>query len=114
MHSCIDSQRNPSSAHLSVHTMLLTDSIMVEYRSNSTRRRTQLLSISFSKQSHSNKRNVQSWDSTAQWKDHSIHSRSISCPPIKQQQSIKSTLTDIWQELSQNQLQPLNHPQRHV
>lgn len=115
MHSCIDNPRKISSAHLTVHTVLLTDSVMVEYRSNSSRRRTQLLSISFSKQSHPNKRNIQSWDSNAQWRDHPMYSRSISCPPMKQQQqSIKNTLTDIWQELSHNQLQPLNHPKRHV
>lgn len=91
MHTYDENHRHISSAY----TVLLTDSIRVEYRSNSSRQRTQLLSISYSKQPINRFHQY-------------TYSRSNSCP------SIRNTLTDLWKEFHQNQLQPLNHPKRQV
>ena len=129
-------------AHLSVHTVIFSDSIRMEYRSKSTSRHSHLFSVSFSKHSHSKKENIlpntmpqmstkkstidadnyfqSEMSNIGSSKDHrsrsqhSTYSRSISCPSIKPHQSMKNTFTNIWQEFNQNPSQSSNHSKRPV
>lgn len=110
MHSYVDNKTNTSMAHLSVHTVIFRDSIMVEYRSNLTTRNSHLFSLTFSKHSHTSTIDANQFQRRMSNISLSSKSRSISCPSMKSHQSMRNTLTDLWQEFNQNPNQPSKRP----